>query len=89
MIPVFLPTDINECAAEGQNNCDAAASCFNTQGGYECACQIGYTGDGFICTGMISIWGIDVHVMMYWLEMDYTGTYGRQFLTSAPIVAAW
>lgn len=45
--------DINEC----QNNtdiCDDYAVCNNTQGGYTCQCNSGFTDDGKNCTGMES-----------------------------------
>ena len=44
-------TDVNECT-----NNDAAchatlATCTNIDGGYTCACNPGYTGNGIDCTG--------------------------------------
>ena len=44
-------TDINECASPGDNNCDTNAACTNTPGGFTCACNQGYTGDGVTCMG--------------------------------------
>lgn len=40
--------DIDECAA-GLDDCDANASCDNTNGGYSCSCDDGYEGDGRDC----------------------------------------
>jgi len=40
--------DIDECATE-TDNCDANASCTNTLGSFECACNDGYSGDGTTC----------------------------------------
>ncbi|KAL0028744.1 hypothetical protein WJX79_004058 [Trebouxia sp. C0005] len=37
--------DINECV-RGTDNCAANAACINTQGGFQCQCWLGYTGDG-------------------------------------------
>ena len=37
--------DIDECSA-GTSSCTDDAECQNTEGGYECVCPSGYTGDG-------------------------------------------
>jgi len=42
--------DINECNND-TNNCSENANCINTIGSYQCECFIGYTGDGFNCSG--------------------------------------
>ena len=43
--------DINECET-GENNCQTGyATCSNTEGGFTCACNTGYSGDGVICQG--------------------------------------
>ncbi len=46
-------TDINECASESDNNCEAEerAECTNTVGSFYCQCNPGYAGDGVICMG--------------------------------------
>ena len=41
--------DINECWTYP---CHANATCNNTIGSYMCACDTGYSGDGFNCTGI-------------------------------------
>ena len=41
--------DINECWTYP---CHGNATCNNTIGSYMCACDPGYSGDGFNCTGM-------------------------------------
>ncbi len=46
---VFV-TDIDDCAID-THTCDAMATCMNTLGSYECTCNEGYEGDGFMCTG--------------------------------------
>jgi len=43
-------SDINECTDDSAD-CDQNADCTNTAGSYDCACQIGFTGDGFECVG--------------------------------------
>jgi hypothetical protein len=40
--------DVDECAA-GTDGCDADAACTNTTDGYTCACNDGFSGDGFEC----------------------------------------
>ena len=44
---VFL-SDINECTSS-QHECDARATCHNTEGAYTCQCADGYFGDGYTC----------------------------------------
>jgi len=44
--------DDDECS-DGTHNCSATGGiCNNTSGGFTCACQSGYDGDGYNCTGM-------------------------------------
>ena len=38
-------TDIPECERD-EDNCDSNATCFNTDGGFYCLCNAGYTGSG-------------------------------------------
>ncbi|MBN2196824.1 MAG: hypothetical protein JW751_28720 [Polyangiaceae bacterium] len=40
--------DIDECA-EGFAECDPDATCYNTDGSYDCECEPPYWGDGFAC----------------------------------------
>ena len=42
--------DINECA-KGTHTCSADAVCNNTNGSYNCTCNPGYYGDGWVCQG--------------------------------------
>ena len=46
--------DIDECAYSALNNCNDNANCTDTIGCYECTCSLGYSGDGFLCDGMLS-----------------------------------
>ena len=47
-------SDIDECADSTLNNCNDNANCTDTIGSYECTCSLGYSGDGFLCDGMLS-----------------------------------
>ncbi|KAI8500092.1 hypothetical protein Bbelb_224090 [Branchiostoma belcheri] len=40
--------DIDECTT-GTDNCDDDATCTNTDSGFTCACNAGYSGDGVTC----------------------------------------
>ena len=45
----YVCADINEC----QNDvCDTNANCTDTDGGFECRCNPGYSGNGSVCRGM-------------------------------------
>ena len=46
----YLNADILECERE-LDDCDPNANCTNTIGGYICTCNIGFTGDGYMCPG--------------------------------------
>ncbi|XP_078678345.1 uncharacterized protein LOC144914402, partial [Branchiostoma floridae x Branchiostoma belcheri] len=48
-IPTLPVTDSDECA-DGTHNCSPDATCTNTPGSFTCACNSGYSGDGFTCT---------------------------------------
>ena len=41
-------TDIDECELM-THNCNPNAECTNTEGGFNCSCLLGYTGDGVNC----------------------------------------
>ena len=43
-------SDISECEVD-LDNCDQQATCTNNLGSYSCACNAGWTGDGFSCQG--------------------------------------
>jgi len=49
-----LPVDIPECV-RGLDECDTNATCINTVGSYDCMCNTGFTGSGFMCTGLFSL----------------------------------
>ncbi|PKN44429.1 MAG: hypothetical protein CVU59_11655, partial [Deltaproteobacteria bacterium HGW-Deltaproteobacteria-17] len=44
-------TDDDECTL-GTDNCSANATCTNTLGGFSCACNAGFSGDGVTCTDL-------------------------------------
>ena len=46
----YLAADIPECE-RGLDDCDQNATCTNTIGDYICTCNIGFTGDGYMCPG--------------------------------------
>ena len=48
---ILSSSDINECNTNSP--CHANATCNNTEGSYSCECNIGFTGDGFTCDGML------------------------------------
>ena len=43
-------TDVDECRL-GTHNCSVNAGCTNTAGGFTCACNEGYFGNGTWCDG--------------------------------------
>ena len=51
MALILFYVDIDECG-QRRHTCDAMASCSNTIGSFACTCNIGYQGDGFMCSGM-------------------------------------
>ena len=49
---VYATTDNDECTGEGSgHDCDVNAACTNTDGGFTCECNGGWSGDGVTCTG--------------------------------------
>ena len=51
MVNLYV-VDVDECADDSElNNCDTNATCTNTDGSFECACDDGFTGDGSSCDG--------------------------------------
>ena len=47
---LFLFLDIDECGTN-IDECAVEASCFNTNGSYNCSCNDGYSGNGKVCVG--------------------------------------
>ena len=46
-----LYTDVDECSL-GLDNCHPNAYCTNFENGFNCTCDIGYSGDGLDCESM-------------------------------------
>ena len=46
--------DVNECLTN-DHDCHPDANCLNKIGSYNCTCHSGYSGNGTICTGVLSI----------------------------------
>ena len=72
--------DINECY-EQSYDCHQNANCSNTDGGYECHCSGGYTGNGTECEGSLlglfiaikhiifdSYYGY-LHQLLHWVKL--------------------
>ena len=54
MLPsLYFGLDIDEC--DLAMPCDSNALCTNTNGSFECACNSGYSGNGFACLGTLYI----------------------------------
>ena len=51
---MFLPLDIDECAANDTHDCHTYADCINNNGSFSCICKNGFTGNGAFCKGTIS-----------------------------------
>jgi len=51
-----LTLDIDECETN-VDNCDQVnGNCSNTEGSFECTCNVGYTGDGIDCEGKSNVY---------------------------------
>ena len=48
-----LHLDVDECL-ENKDNCHVDATCNNTIGSFTCSCNIGYSGNGTFCQGLMS-----------------------------------
>ena len=63
---LFSTTDMDECADDTLNECHENGDCNNTIGSYDCMCTIGYTGDGFNCSGTyVHLLDTFSHVLTY------------------------
>ena len=61
---IISSPDINECQLD-IDNCDQHATCTNTEGSYSCACNAGWTGDGFTCEGINNMFRVSFHSILY------------------------
>ena len=48
-----IPTDYDECA-DDSHMCHVHAVCTNTEGSYQCECELGFIGDGRNCEGELT-----------------------------------
>ena len=53
-------SDIDECET---NPCDVNGKCSNNPGSFECKCNTGYSGNGFVCTGTI----LQLQIFQYYM----------------------
>ena len=51
-LQLLVFVDIDECE-DRANSCDGNATCSDTDGSYECACNAGYSGDGYTCLSQL------------------------------------
>ena len=51
---IISQLDMDECV-EDTDDCDVNAVCENNIGSYFCECAEGWTGNGTICTGYLSV----------------------------------
>ena len=70
-------TEINECF-QNSHDCDSNANCTNTDGSYQCTCNLGYSGNGTSCRGN-SIWQDRLKKMqcftMHYIHVELSGTF--------------
>ena len=52
LVQILIPSDIDECLLD-IHECDVNATCNNTIGDYDCQCNTGFRGDGFVCTSKL------------------------------------
>ena len=50
---INMVIDIDECSDDTHHDCSENAKCENVQGSYTCTCDIGFEGDGQICTSVL------------------------------------
>ena len=64
--------DIDECVEAVEDVlCDENAMCIDTDGSYDCSCKEGYSGDGFMCSGLCTI---DLSSVLYTYVFTYVRT---------------
>lgn len=45
-----IVSDIDECLFDDLNECHINSTCSNTEGSYQCTCDMGFSGDGMNCS---------------------------------------
>ena len=93
---LLLITDIDECSPTSP--CDVNAMCNNADGTFTCNCNMGYTGNGFTCIGLLLIilvyckcihekesvaYIADITFFLYIFSMFFCMQYAYMPLTSA------
>ena len=51
----FCQLDIDECLENDPFPCDPKADCTDLDGSYLCECRDGYSGNGVICEGNVTL----------------------------------
>lgn len=100
---LFHFSEHDECITN-QHNCDENALCFNTVGGHNCVCKLGYTGNGTVCKGkLLKTWGFSMpwtgwgalswlmHICLYTLKKTakMVGWALRPILSTLDILLGW
>jgi len=79
---LYYPTDVSECV-RSLDECDPNATCNNTFGSYDCICNLGFTGNGFICSGIHIHSSLDFAGMtaldLHFKYVDHAGCVLRMF----------
>ena len=76
-------SDIKNC--ENDDGCHDNATCSDDNGSYTCVCNIGFTGDGFNCTGnklihdSMTCLFIEVNGEQCWLQILFFVDFCRTF----------
>ena len=84
LFTVILP-GVKNCTT-GMDVCDTSAFCTDTDGGFECTCGMGYSGDGFTCAGLLCINIHNLHIapkVGNWLISPYTLSHTSLHVCSA------
>ena len=61
---LILAVDVNECFTSN-GGCSSSATCVNSPGSFTCFCNVGFVGNGFICTGKSLIINSEWHTYYY------------------------
>lgn len=61
--------DVDECNMN-THECSSNGYCNNTVGGYECFCHMGFSGNGFECSGI----ALNFVIIIYWLIIFFMKT---------------
>eukprot|EP01084_Bolivina_argentea_P184428 318072_1 len=77
-IEIFVGFEVYGCTNSTLNTCSENAVCVRIDGGFQCLCNIGYVGDGFVCELIdICVYGNDyaqLDGMYTWAYLDEHGS---------------